>query len=475
MLAKRLLAAAVAATALAAPAAASADSIVYLDQGNVWSAEPDGSRKVQLTDGGDWFSVTQADDGTIAAARNLGSIEVLARDGRPLRSIATQTARTGNGGAHRGTPINLAFSPDGRTIAYEYFDVTCPPASTCPSEQHSVLYTSADGPQATPHGVHGQQFGRSDPSFVTNGRALVFGGSGSQVNLDDLGGGDSSDTLWFNGSTDFDDGELSRDGTRIAVSFGSGADTRIGFLRVNGDPRTGIPAQPTAEDSVCETTPDAKQGGASWSPDGSALAYHTSKGIEIVRLRSFVPGGCDVAGESILTPTGTEPDWGPADPPAARFTPAPTGPGTSSGGGSGTGAGTAGGAGGGGTAGGGGRPATPGPAVQPPAPTVLRVTGGQPSLQRFRTGTLRVTCAAPRATACAAQARVKVGRRTYRARGTAPMTGGRATVTVRFGRAATKAIRTALRRRTLIARLELRATGPAGAAGTVTRGVRLRR
>ena len=66
---------------LLAPAAANADSIVYIDQGNVWSASPDGARKVQLTSGGQWHSPTQADDGTIAAVQGTGPITVMARNG----------------------------------------------------------------------------------------------------------------------------------------------------------------------------------------------------------------------------------------------------------------------------------------------------------------------------------------------------------------------------------------------------------
>ncbi len=88
----RLITIAVAAAALAAPAAATADSIVYVDQGNVWTMQPDGSGKVQLTDGGGWHSPTQADDGTIAAVQGTGPIRVMARDGRPLRSITTPGA-----------------------------------------------------------------------------------------------------------------------------------------------------------------------------------------------------------------------------------------------------------------------------------------------------------------------------------------------------------------------------------------------
>ncbi len=454
---RTLLPAAVALAALAAPAAASADSIVYLDGGNVWSASPDGAKKVQVLDGGRWESVTQADDGTIAASRNIGAIEVLARDGRPLRTIKTPAANTVNGGVHRGMPINLAFSPDGRTIAYEYFDVTCPPASSCPSEQHSVLYTSADGPTATPKETYGQQFGRKDPSFVTNGRALVFGGFGRYVNLDDLGGGDTSDALWFNGSgdADFSDGELSRDGTRLAVNVDLGGERRIGFFRVNGDPRTAIPAQPTPEDSVCASSPDAKNGGASWSPDGSGLAYTSSKGIELVRFSRFAPGDCGIAGESVLTATGAEPDWGPADPPAARFTPGSTpAPGTP------------------------GTPAPPSNAVGAPAgpgvpapQTPLRVTAGGPAKLRFR-GAITMRCTAPGATACRAVATVKVGRRTYRATGR-----GRAgTLRVAFGRTAAAAIRRAARGRTPVrATVVLTATAADGRTGTARRTIRLTR
>src|SRR4051794_28641770 len=79
---------------LALPAIASADSIVYIDQGNVWSASPDGARKVQLTTGGQWHSPTQADDGTIAAVQGTGPITVMARDGRVLHTITARIRRS---------------------------------------------------------------------------------------------------------------------------------------------------------------------------------------------------------------------------------------------------------------------------------------------------------------------------------------------------------------------------------------------
>jgi hypothetical protein len=46
-----------------------ADSIVYEKGGNVWVASPDGSGQRQLTTSGDYGRPSQADDGTIIAAR----------------------------------------------------------------------------------------------------------------------------------------------------------------------------------------------------------------------------------------------------------------------------------------------------------------------------------------------------------------------------------------------------------------------
>ena len=69
-LARRGMVTAAAALALS-PALASADSIVYVKDGNVWLASGDSSNQYQVTtDGTDehpYYSPTQADDGTIAA------------------------------------------------------------------------------------------------------------------------------------------------------------------------------------------------------------------------------------------------------------------------------------------------------------------------------------------------------------------------------------------------------------------------
>lgn len=322
-----LVAAALAAAALAAPAAAQADSIVYLDRSAVWVAAPDGSARTQLTPVSSYHSVAQSDDGTIVAART-GAIDVLGRTGAVLRSIATSPTRAANGGWHKGTPVNLAISPDGRLVAYEYRDLVCPPEGGACTLQSSVMYTSTTGPLATPIAVHGQQYDRESPSFITNDRVLLMGGAGAWANIDVVGGGDSSDRSWIANTGDIAEGEFSRDGTRFAARFGYDERSALAMLVVDGDPRTGIPERPTSDDSVCGSNADKKIANPSWAPDGSGIAYQNADGIGVVRLTSFARGDCGVAGYSVLTPTGSQPDWGPADPPApATVTPVPPGAG----------------------------------------------------------------------------------------------------------------------------------------------------
>jgi Tol biopolymer transport system component len=308
---RTLLAAALALAALAAPAAASASSIVYIDHGNVWSARPDGSHKLRLTSGGHWHSPTQSDDGRVAAVQGTGPIRLLARNGRLLHTITTKPARSADGGTFAPRPVDLSLSPDGSKLAYSYVANSCPVASSCGTIQRSTFYTRTSVRTATPQSTWGNQFGVSDPEWVTGSRALVFGGSGSQVDFDDLGGGDYSFTNWLAPDADQGDGELSRDGRRLATTFFYGDDTVIAFFAVSGDVRQGPP--PAVPEVACSTDADARLADPSWSPDGRSIALQSRRGIEVYRFTSFGPGACTTAGDGrVLARSGSEPDWGPA-------------------------------------------------------------------------------------------------------------------------------------------------------------------
>ncbi|HEX2103179.1 MAG TPA: hypothetical protein VHF51_05975, partial [Solirubrobacteraceae bacterium] len=141
---------------------------------------------------------------------------------------------------------------------------------------------------------------------------------------------------------------------------------------------------------------------------------------------AFGPGTCATTGSSVvIAPGASDPDWGPAEPAAARFVPRQED-------------------------------------VRPPedkkdevvvvderqgpvAPTLL-VSGSK--RQRFR-GALTVGCTPSVAGVCEAVATVKAGRRTFRSKVARKQVaaGQKATLRLRFSKPATAAIRRALKRR----------------------------
>jgi hypothetical protein len=318
----RRLALAAGTACLALPAVAAADSIVYIDGGNVWSASADGATKVQLTDGGQWHSPTQSDSGMIAAVQGTGPIQLMTGAGQPIHTITTAAQKSADGGTFAPRPVNLALSPDGSKLAYEYTALSCPPASSCGTTQSSVFYTETNVTTATDVSVYGNQFSVGQPEWVTNSRTLVFGGAGSQVSIDDLGAGDYSHTPWMTPNLDLGDGDVSPDGKRLVTTADYGANLRLGFFEVKGDVRSETP--PEFPTFVCESAADPKLADPTWSPDSQSFAWVQQDGLTVQRFGKFVGGdGCAEAPGSyrILSPTGSQPDWGPANPPAARWTP----------------------------------------------------------------------------------------------------------------------------------------------------------
>lgn len=252
----------------------------------MWSASPDGSHKVQLTTGGQWHSPTQADDGRIAAVQGTGPIQVMAKDGRPLNTITTPPAKSGDGGTFAPNPVQLSFSPDGTKIAYAYLAYSCPVASSCGSIQRSVFYTSST--EATPHSVYGNQFSVSNPEWVTNSRTLVFGGFGRQVAIDDLDASDFNSRPWMVPNGDMGDGEVTRDGTKLAVTSDYGDNLKLTFFAVTGEIGGAYP------EFACElTTPDPNYHDPSWAPDNAGIAYGSSKGIEVSRFTELGGDGAE--------------------------------------------------------------------------------------------------------------------------------------------------------------------------------------
>lgn len=293
------------AAVLLLPAAAHADSIVYVKDANVWVASPDGSGQRQLTRDGTadhpYRSPSQADDGTVAASY-LDSIRIISRSGKLTRELDPPALTNSVSHSIDGTPVDVALSPDGKTIAYTMVNASCPVGASC-GARAATGYITAGG---TP--LPGNLY-LSNPSWVGNARTLVFGGYLHQVNTHDLGA--AEDVHWFDdhevvgqeSSTDLGDGELSAQGDKLALVRGYGSDTHIMWYTTSGPPA--LPAM------QCATGKLEGLHGPTWAPDGQSLAWGEPDGVWIK------PSALDCTVQpALVIPGGSEPDWGPAGPAA---------------------------------------------------------------------------------------------------------------------------------------------------------------
>lgn len=322
------VATALTAACLAAPAGAGAQSgsIAYVKDHDVWIANPDGSSPHRVTDDGTaswpYRSPSQADDGTIAAAHGTDIVR-LRQNGQELSRFDPPDTTDSAGQAIGGHPVQVALSPGGATIAYTYYQAGCPVGASCGS-RYVMLYSHAD--RATPPETFGKLF-RNNPSWVSDGRLLAFGGFLSQVNHDAPGGGDDSDVHWFddhelfNPSTDLGDGELARQGDRFAALRSYGADTHLMFYKVTQDVVSGTPSGPPA--LACKTGTEQTLDSPTWAPDGQAIAFSHRDGVEVLPLPSVEPDCPGARSGTVVIPGGSEPDWGPA---AVNPGPAPAEP-----------------------------------------------------------------------------------------------------------------------------------------------------
>ncbi len=295
------------AAVLLLPAAAHADSIVFVKDANVWAASPDGSNQRQLTRDGTadhpYRSPSQADDGTVAASY-LDSIRLIRRDGSRIRELDPPALTNSVSHTMDGTPVDVAISPDGTKIAYTLVNASCPVGASCGARAATGYVTSTGSP------LPGNLY-LSNPSWVGNGRTLVFGGYLHQVNTHDLGA--AEDVHWFDDyeivgqmdSTDLGDGELTAQGDKLALVRNYGSDTHIMWYTTNGAP----PALPTMQ---CATGKLEGLHGPTWAPDGQSLAWGEPDGVWIK------PSALDCTVQpSLVIPGGSEPDWGPANAGAA--------------------------------------------------------------------------------------------------------------------------------------------------------------
>ncbi|WP_028066311.1 hypothetical protein [Solirubrobacter soli] len=301
------------AQAAAAPARAAAPaaggSLVYAKGGDVYLAAPDGSGEARVTADGGYAWPSQADDGTILAVRqtqeNGRTPRRLHRFGRDGSRIGApiETVRVDN--SYYIGPLAPKISPDGTMVAYQYFYTGPLSDRTRPVVAFSGLDTGSEP------GVFADSLGSYlTPSWTADGRVLVFFAAQrtSQVGIHTPRGSYSD---WFGDpavETLLTDGELTQAGDRL-VAVGEHNDLR--FYAAGPEP-------------VLQCVMTGFNGDVSdptWSPAGDALAWEEADGIHVAHLPDLT--GCAAAARPLVVAGGSDPDWGPAAPPAA----APPGPG----------------------------------------------------------------------------------------------------------------------------------------------------
>ena len=321
---------------------ASADSIAYVKDGNVFLSTPDGSRQYQVTTAGGYSDVSQADDGTMIALNGV-RLHKLARArirARRLRHAGLRHAPGAGEDVLRALrPGDLAGRHEGRVHVLLHDAEPEPdllPAHLRGRDQrgrHRLhVLRSPDGLEGAELGYHS---GWRHPSWIDNDNTMLSNPThmpNRDIILDQVSdGGNGHANVLRNWTSDLVDGnphvsggDITRDKRKLAFQTGEN-DATLTVYFVPEMPTSWRDGNPNVDAvHVCYRYKDpvgGKHGVPTFSPDGGGLAFATGDGIHVAAVPAF-SAGCTTEGATVTPPLviagGSEPDWGPADVPAAR-------------------------------------------------------------------------------------------------------------------------------------------------------------
>lgn len=324
----KLAAGALAALALGPPAAAQADSILYVRGSDLWLTTPDGARQHQVTRTGTYHYASQSDDGTIIALTDGGRLHRIDRvSGAVTADFTTPVSATPpNSSFIFEGPYTPAISPDGTKVAYGYstryirYDPHCGYPGGCVEGRRMVGTGYSHADRTTPLDEPGMKYhsGWQWPSWLDDSHVVIsqpWEPGNLAVWVDTLGD-DTYGRPWFgitaNGSVY--ETEVNRQQTAVVSIASTGKFLEI--LRMHSPwPDGGLEA--------CLFTGN-REGptfrSPSWSPDGTRIAWDDGASVQI--MSNIDMTGCNWdAPTSAKLVDGVYPDWGPADVPAVGVTP----------------------------------------------------------------------------------------------------------------------------------------------------------
>jgi hypothetical protein len=323
---------------------ARADSLVYMNGGNVWISHGDGSNPRQVTGAPNtWSWPTEDDAGNILVAGGQENISAGVED-----TAGSEIYRLNQQGASLSAPQQTPGSMS--TVSCP----TYPPVSlrVAPNGQHYAYHSFFCDHEITQIGtVGGQGFTSSEymedfvfPYWADNSDFVISRGGVPLVDSEgewwvhDLGDNADYGFNWFGDpdsyagnpggwATGFDGIAVSRDGTKVATleedaanwSDGAARKVAIRLWSADGAPTPANSGTVTAPTLKCELDLPGDPGATAWfdnagpsfSPDGTRLAFAEPDGVHIANVSNL--NSCGSITAPLVVPGATQPFWSAAD------------------------------------------------------------------------------------------------------------------------------------------------------------------
>ena len=333
-----LLAAVVA--GLATPAVADAASVAYVDNGEVWLASLDGTKKARLAtpvvnadgDTEKWLEIAQSDGGRIVAVRNkpgrissFSWFKIWEPDGT---STVEGPLNARSGWTSYVYPLGFDITANGSHLVYGYSNSSgCCPTTFGRGTYVRPATNSALDPIDTSSQITPSLFGARIISLDDSSTPTI-------ISVQDAGGGNpytNDFTPWLETSGvpfDLEGIDVAADGRLAALGFetwNGGTQTvgKIAVIAIQGVDQA--PAIPAAVDCFLPAAGIARD--ASLAQDAGAIAWKDDGGVKVAGSPSGADETC-VMGSApvVLSPTGAHPSIGGAN--VAAFLPTPSPPAT---------------------------------------------------------------------------------------------------------------------------------------------------